>query len=639
MKHHLVIALFVIGISLLLNYSPESSSAQKGRSSQRDSKDQELAATIRRLTNRSTAGLVEKRLPGRGGVDLDLQGRFQEVPLAKIDSEGDPAVMCVANLDEANRFYGRNLETGEIYRDGGEEAEHLAAKRAAKHVMTSAEYAFYSEMATKASIAASPNAASILIANGDGIGEGFNDSTAATPEGGNAGTTLGEQRLILFNYAAAIWGSFLDSTVPITVNSKFDPISPCSSAGGVLGSAGTSASRDFAGAQYPGTWYPTALRNKIVGTDNNPAAAEINATFNSSVDIGCLGSGSRFYYGLDNTTPPNRINLLVVLLHEMGHGLGFLTFADGSTGALGNGYIDVFARHMFDRTANKSWGEMTNTERQASAINNGNLLFTGSSVRGASGGLTGGRDSSTGAVQLFAPTSLQSGSSLSHFDKAAFPNLLMEPSITIGLPLSLDLTKQQMRDIGWFRDANGDRIPDSISSISAGAANLLPGSQTSVTWNNTVGFTQNVTIELSIDGGITFPTVLASNIPNTGSFVFTVPDVSTTKGRIRVREYDFNSPSGVSTSDIVIASASNVGIAGQVLTPAGLGLRNAVVYLTDSSGTRISTSTSSMGFFSFPGVALGENITVSVNSRRYRFETRNVLTSATLGPVNFVGIE
>ena len=640
MKRHLVLALTAICFSLLLINSPESSSAQKGKSTQRDGQDQELARTIRQLTNRSTAGLVEKRLPGNGGVDLDLQGRFQEVPVVRIDSEGDPAVMCIANLEEANRFFGRDLETGEIYPDGSQEAEHISAKRAAKHEMSSQEYAFYLDLATNGgTLAASPNAANIVISNGDGPNEGFNDTTPATPEGGNAGTTRGEQRLILFNYAAAIWGGFLDSTVPITVNSKFDPLTPCSSSGAVLGSAGTSASRDFVGAEFPETWYPVALRNKIVGSDNNPSAAEINATFNSSIDTGCLGAGTRFYYGLDNTTPSMRVNLLVVLLHEMGHGLGFLTLANGSTGALGGGYIDVFARHMFDRTANKYWGEMTNAERQASAVNDGNLMFTGHNVRGASGSLTGGRDSSTGSVQLFAPTSLQSGSSLSHFDKAAFPNLLMEPAITAGLPLHLDLTRQQMRDIGWFRDANGDRIPDSINNISAGAANLTPGSLTSVTWDNTTGFNQNVIVELSLDGGLTFPTVLASNIPNTGSFVFTVPDVSTTKARIRVREFDFSSPVGVSGSDITIASVSSIDIAGQVLTPTGQGLRNAVVTLTDSSGARINTPTSSLGFFSFPNTPIGENMTVTVNSRRYRFEARSVVTSATLGPINFVGIE
>lgn len=640
MKSPSLLALFAIGFYLILANFPSVSSAKQGVTSRPDRNDRALASTIRQLTNRSTEGLVEKRRPGNGGTDLDLQGRFSEVPLVKVDSEGDPAVMCVASLEEANHFFGRDLETGEALPNDDLEAEYLAAKRAARSNMTEQEFLFYKGMA-ESNLTASANAANIVIVNGDGAGEGFNDLTAAVPEGGNAGTTLGQQRLNLFNHAASIWGAFLDSTVPISVNAKFDPLTPCSSSGGVLGSAGSASfSKDFPGAEIPATYYPVALRNKIVGSDANTSVAEINATFNSSIDTGCLGAGTRFYYGLDNTTPSMRVNLLVVLLHELGHGLGFLTIANGSTGALGGGFNDVYTRYMFDRLTSKYWGDMTNAERQASALNDGNLMFAGPNVRSASSILTAGRDSITGNVQLFAPTTLQSGSSLSHYDKAAFPNLLMEPAINAGLPLNLDLTRQLMRDIGWFRDSNGDRIPDTITNVSVGGANLTTGSVTSVTWTNTPGFNQNVMIELSLDGGITYPTIIASNVPNTGSYVFTVPEISTTKARIRVREYNFNAPSGVSGSDITIApAAQNVDITGQVLSPGGLGLRNAVVSLTDNTGTRISTSTSSLGYFSFTGIPVGENITLQVYSRRYRFDPRSVVTSSTLGQISFTGME
>ena len=53
--------------------------------------------------------------------------------------------------------------------------------------------------------------------------EGFNDSTPAEPVGGNTGVTVGEQRLIAFRYAAAIWSSKLDSPVPIRVARQLQP--------------------------------------------------------------------------------------------------------------------------------------------------------------------------------------------------------------------------------------------------------------------------------------------------------------------------------------------------------------------------------------------------------------------------------
>ncbi|WP_075341704.1 reprolysin-like metallopeptidase [Tenacibaculum agarivorans] len=49
---------------------------------------------------------------------------------------------------------------------------------------------------------------------------------------------------------------------------------------------------------------------------------------------------------------------------------------------------------------------------------------------------------------------------------------------------------------------------------------------------------QNVTIKLSVDGGQTFPTILAQNVPNDGSQEITVPNNPTDEGRILVEAAD-----------------------------------------------------------------------------------------------------
>jgi len=60
--------------------------------------------------------------------------------------------------------------------------------------------------ALAATLLAGPlHAATITIVNADGAGEGFNDPTPAAPVGGNPGTTVGAQRLYVFQYAASIW--------------------------------------------------------------------------------------------------------------------------------------------------------------------------------------------------------------------------------------------------------------------------------------------------------------------------------------------------------------------------------------------------------------------------------------------------
>ncbi len=55
-----------------------------------------------------------------------------------------------------------------------------------------------------------------------------------------------------------------------------------------------------------------------------------------------------------------------------------------------------------------------------------------------------------GRVMMYAPNPGQPGSSVSHWDVAAFPNLLMEPSINPDLSQNVDLTFQAFYDIGWF---------------------------------------------------------------------------------------------------------------------------------------------------------------------------------------------
>jgi hypothetical protein len=60
--------------------------------------------------------------------------------------------------------------------------------------------------------------------------------------------------LNLFNFAAGIWGRISRHEVPVNINSQFNSLTPCTTSGGVLGSAGTvNIHRDFSSAQFPGT--------------------------------------------------------------------------------------------------------------------------------------------------------------------------------------------------------------------------------------------------------------------------------------------------------------------------------------------------------------------------------------------------
>jgi hypothetical protein len=233
--------------------------------------------------------------------------------------------------------------------------------------------------------------AKITIVNGNAAGVGFNDPTPAAPVGGNPGTTLGQQRLNAFQFAANVWGSTLDSPVEIKILATFEPLT-CTATTATLGSAGTifiwsdfGSVGFFPGAEFPATWYHNALANKRAGANIGGAdvPADLRARFNSNLgNPGCL-TGTGWYLGFDANHGTN-IDLVTVLLHEFAHGLGFSQFASVSTGAEIAGdsgpQTDIYGRHLFDLTAHKTWDEMTDAERKASAINGFKVVWTGETV-------------------------------------------------------------------------------------------------------------------------------------------------------------------------------------------------------------------------------------------------------------------
>ncbi len=230
---------------------------------------------------------------------------------------------------------------------------------------------------------ASAARAGFVIVNLDGLNEGFNDPTPATPVGGNPGMTVGEQRLNVFVKAGEIWDATLQSPITIRVQASFDPMS-CSATSGVLGGAGPNVvDSDFTGADWAATWYTGAQANRLSSSDLDPLDDDIGTAFNVNVGTpGCLTTRS-WYYGFDGKEGATGIDLLPVLLHELGHGLGFLTITDEVTGDYFSGQPYIFDRYLMDNVSGKHWNEMTPAERVASALNTSHLVWDGPAVTAA----------------------------------------------------------------------------------------------------------------------------------------------------------------------------------------------------------------------------------------------------------------
>lgn len=86
-------------------------------------------------------------------------------------------------------------------------------------------------------------------------------------------------------------------------------------------------------------------------------------------------------------------------------------------------------------------------------------------------------------------------------------------------------------------------------------------------------------------------------------------------------------------------ASNGVEISGRVFDPNGRGLRNATITLIDQSGARRAATTSSFGSYTFTGVAAGQDYTLAVDSRRYRFASRRITAGGSLAEVDFTALE
>ncbi len=233
----------------------------------------------------------------------------------------------------------------------------------------------------------------ITITNLDPDGVGFTDPTPFDGAPGNPAETLGEARINLFNAVLGTWANTLKSDVAIDVLVTWTPLE-CSTTGGAA-LAGATTIFVFADAPAfpePGTWYHSALAEALAGVALSPAPEEdggdVIIFVNSSIDEGCLGQGTSFYYGLDGNDPDNQVDLAPVVLHEAAHGLGFANFTNDETGAFFQGLPGIYDHFTLDTTTAQTWAQMaSDQERAASAVSFRKVTWNGPGVTAAAAGI------------------------------------------------------------------------------------------------------------------------------------------------------------------------------------------------------------------------------------------------------------
>lgn len=233
----------------------------------------------------------------------------------------------------------------------------------------------------------------------------------------------------IVNMAVADWNSVLSipAGAPIVVELHWKPLGQ-----GLLGAAGPAVMIRNEGNLPTSDMYPIALANALSGTDLRPTMPEIRVTLASNL----YNVAGGWYAGVDGL-PSDRRDLYSTIVHELGHGLGFIGSATGVYGGTPSLGSTPF---VYDRLVRYNGAPLIGSSQVAAALtsNNLGLNIDGERLR-----------------EVFAPTSFSPGSSFSHFDGTTSlpgrPGSMMAPALGRGQThRSIDsVILSVMYQIGW----------------------------------------------------------------------------------------------------------------------------------------------------------------------------------------------
>jgi|GEM_PF-857302 len=268
-----------------------------------------------------------------------------------------------------------------------------------------------------------------------------------------------DEAKVAFEHALSIWSMVLDANQTIVINA-------CWADRGNANTLGTgqpvSAFADFTGAITTTTNYPVALANELAGADLNDAApdddgdgspidAEITMSFNSN-------GGINWYFGTDSNPGPGQKDFVTAALHEVAHGLGFVSsmFVDTTLcgtpdyGCWGTGTGLNNMPLIYDRFLENNGGQslvnttlFPNPSLALGAELTGTVRFNGPNAVAAD---------NNSRPRLYTPNTFDLGSSILHLNQGTYqntPNRLMTP--TAGDPQHHPgpITLGILKDIGW----------------------------------------------------------------------------------------------------------------------------------------------------------------------------------------------
>lgn len=212
------------------------------------------------------------------------------------------------------------------------------------------------------------------------------------------------------------WAENFDSKVPIYIDATWGRSSSFS----ILGSARPgSYFANFSGAPDASLWYPSALANALAGKDLDGDNPEMVITVNSLAN---------WYRGNSAVPGKSEYDLQSVILHEMAHGLGFLS-TDSYDNFFGYGSIDQPTPYdAYVQTGDgRRLSDLPSPSLELGEALTSKLVWSGTQGIAANGGIK---------PLLYTPKVYEDGSSVSHLDEATYSSAgrdaVMSPNLDAG---------------------------------------------------------------------------------------------------------------------------------------------------------------------------------------------------------------
>jgi hypothetical protein len=220
------------------------------------------------------------------------------------------------------------------------------------------------------------------------------------------------------NAAVDVWSQNFASQVPVKVQVLWERQA---SSGTLAAASPGKFHSNFKNIPDKDLWYASALADAIAGEDIEPAIPEITIRINST-------NGPMLYLGTDGNCPSSKYDLVSMILHEMAHGLGFLSNAD---------YDELFGYGSIQQpTPYDAYAQLGDGRRLMDLDSPSLALGSALTEPLVWSGANGVRANNGIKPVLYTPKVYEGGSSVSHLDEVTFANserdAVMSPNLKMG---------------------------------------------------------------------------------------------------------------------------------------------------------------------------------------------------------------